>query len=99
MPPIPPAPGRAEQLQHAVAHIPFAPWCRLCIMAKGREAPHRSHARAEERMDMPTVFVDFCFKKGSGPDDVPDDDFATTLVMIDRSVLGLRRGRGGVALP
>ena len=41
-------PSKAEQENHNLTHIPYAPWCPLCVAARGRDSPHRSQSEAVE---------------------------------------------------
>ena len=39
-PPEPSEPTRTERLEHEKTHLPYRSWCKVCVMAKGREDPH-----------------------------------------------------------
>jgi hypothetical protein len=66
--PAPEAPLLKDQLQHAVTHVPFAPWCSVCIQAKSREDSHHT-AKPQERIgqsvdEPPELQVDLTFVDG-----------------------------------
>ena len=56
---IPPTPSAAEREEHEILHI-FKPWCRACVMGRGKNGPCRTIA---ERTGIPVVQVDYCFGK------------------------------------
>ena len=37
----PTEPSEEERRHHALTHIPYQPWCEECVLAKGRDPPHR----------------------------------------------------------
>ena len=44
-PPEPSEPTRQERIEHEKTHLPYRSWCRVCVMAKGREDPHSQKQR------------------------------------------------------
>ena len=44
-PPEPSEPTRQERIEHEKTHLPYRSWCRVCVMAKGREDPHSERKR------------------------------------------------------
>ena len=44
----PEAPALAERWAHEVAHLPFKPWCEICVAAKG-QGPQHLWADPEDR--------------------------------------------------
>ena len=60
--PLPPVPSPAEQHRHSMTHVPYAPWCKICVQARGRENKHFSRPRDEPGEDvekLPVVMWDF----------------------------------------
>ena len=49
---LPPA---EVQQAHDLVHLPYQPWCQLCVQGKGRDQPHRRIADDAEAADQPTV--------------------------------------------
>eukprot|EP00972_Heterocapsa_arctica_P089498 13195733-Heterocapsa_arctica.AAC.1 len=40
-------PTRAQREAHAAVHIPYAPWCGVCIEGQGRDESHRRQLAVE----------------------------------------------------
>jgi hypothetical protein len=59
----PSLPSREEQDQHATSHLPHRSWCKVCVMAKGKEAAHSGSTRADSAT---VVHVDFAFLNFDG---------------------------------
>ena len=53
-------PSRAARERHEACHLPYADWCRHCVMARSLASQHRvkKHSTAKE---VPVVSGDFCF--------------------------------------
>ena len=73
----PGAPSAADVEEHCVSHIPFRPWCIVCVMGRGRNPAHTS-VPAEDRL-VPSICCDYCFLKMS-----PNAESLTVLVCRDR---------------
>ena len=73
-------PGVEEQIRHRVAHLPYAPWCEICIKAKGRNRPH---FRLPQREGLPIVQMDYYFLNADGEKVGEDDSVITVLALID----------------
>ena len=66
-----------EQRAHELSgHLPYAAWCRLCVMSKGRDQPHRSLDRRSEEAGLDLVEIDFTYMTTQDP----QDDMQTVLV-------------------
>ena len=63
---VPKMPVKAVQDQHRLTHLPFQPWCDVCVKAKSVDDPHFRHAEREfEKVDEPAlVQMDFTFVQG-----------------------------------
>ena len=76
-----PRPPIAQEKElHQAIHLPFQPWCGVCIGAKGRRRAHRSPVRWSLRDDaVAVVAFDYHFfgTEGAHAADWP------TLVMVD----------------
>ena len=35
-------PSEGEKFEHNITHIPYKPWCSICVSARGRNDPHRA---------------------------------------------------------
>jgi hypothetical protein len=55
-------PTRDEVEDHERTHCPFAPWCRHCVMGRGRNAQHKKNnnekTECEEESKVPRVSMD-----------------------------------------
>ena len=69
-----PAPGEPtsdERRHHGLTHLPYQPWCNVCVGAHGRENRHES--RSQNQPGTPVIQCDCCFLKtgrcsnGHGP--------------------------------
>ena len=76
-PGIPQQPTEQEVQEHNMTHIPFKPWCELCIAHKGRQDKH--HRESHSSSTFSVVSFDF------GYADRGTDDSLTVLFMHDRS--------------
>ena len=63
---VPREPTRAERERHALTHLPFQPWCELCVRGQGRE---RGHC-AVDASGTPIVELGYCFLRSADPDDI-----------------------------
>ena len=46
---IPGYPGKEAERIHNLTHIPYAPWCKICIEAKGKSDQHVAKGVKEEK--------------------------------------------------
>ena len=77
--PAPKEPSPEEREWHNLLHVPFAPWCDICVRARGHDDAHRT---VQEKRPVPDVQVDYFFVKAD-----PEESLATGLSAID-SVYG-----------
>ena len=66
--PSPAQPTAIEIALHWLTHLPYRSWCRWCVSAKRRNAPHLrlpDHSR-----EIPLLVADYCFVRNSRDDDV-----------------------------
>ena len=61
---MPEEPTAAQRKEHAKNHLPFRPWCRFCVMGRGRDRPHSEQDRTD--MGVPTMGADYFFIGRSG---------------------------------
>ena len=73
--PEPTVPTRAEVEAHKVTHLPYRSWCKWCVMARRRAAPHR-RSQASSRRSIPLLVADYCYMR-----DCHDTELATVLVV------------------
>ena len=63
----PRTPTKAEREEHDVSHVPYRPWCRVCVMGRGLERRHMTQG-SDRDDDRPRVFADYGYlsMKGGG---------------------------------
>eukprot|EP00969_Alexandrium_andersonii_P111644 4930934-Alexandrium_andersonii.AAC.1 len=78
----PAAPSKELREQHAPTHLPYAPWCELRRLAKGRDDAHRS-TTAEQALERtyPEVQADYVFL-GSEGEAVAEADAKITVLTL-----------------
>ena len=67
-------PTQAEVDEHVLTHLPFAPWCEVCVAGRRPNKPHRTNADVPRTM--PLITADYCFLKNA-----TDTQTLSTLVM------------------
>ncbi len=78
-------PSADEKARRELTHYPSASWCIHCIVGKGKELPHRRiRADAVAPLDQHMFFADDCFIKTSAGVSDAGEQFATTLVVVDK---------------
>ena len=75
--PAPDEPTSAERRHHGPTHLPYQPWCNICVRARGRE--NRHVPRSQNQPGTPFIQCDCCFLKSE--DDAP---MVTVLMARDR---------------
>jgi hypothetical protein len=55
-------PDEQKRQEHNVTHIPFAPWCKFCIMGRGRNAAHRSTAEPLNQIQVDLIWLTVAVK-------------------------------------
>ena len=73
--PAPSEPTSDERRRHGLTHLPYQPWCNVCVRARGRENRHES--RPPNQPGTPVIQCDYCFLKTE--EDAP---MVTVLVAI-----------------
>ena len=70
---------RADEIEkhNVMGHLPYRPWCSVCVEAKGKEMAHK---RGHEPGDKPQVGLDY---KSFGQE-ADRDDKTTMIVLKDR---------------
>ena len=66
--PRPVTPTPLERENHELTHLPFAPWCRFCVLARSQSDPHRRTRKHKGDATVPVVSFDFCFARRSDQD-------------------------------
>ena len=53
-------PPQAEVDKHELTHLPYRPWCRVCVESKGKEDPHpRGRQDEDDKSGLPVVAFDY----------------------------------------
>ncbi len=82
---LPAEPSADKTTRQELTHYPSAPWCIHCIVGKGKELPHRRIlADATVLLDTHLLIADYCFIKTNAGVTDADEQFATTLVVVDK---------------
>ena len=59
-----------ERFEHNITHIPYRPWCTICVSARGKSDPHR--VTKMTHTIVPVVAFDFAFfREGRGTINTP----------------------------
>ena len=66
--PSPAIPSPEEVAQHWLTHLPHRSWCRWCVSAKRRNAPH--HNLPNHSQEIPLLVADYCFVRDARDEDV-----------------------------
>ena len=54
-------PNHRAVLDHNVTHLPYAPWCEICIQTRAADHPHRRSCPGQDHESMPKVYFDYGF--------------------------------------
>ena len=57
-------PSKEEWMKHQATHVPYKPWCTVCVQGRGQERPHRS-VPEEHVGPVPLVELDFSFVRAT----------------------------------
>lgn len=87
----PSPPTDEEREAHSLTHLPFAPWCEICLRSRTRDNPHRSMPKEEEATALvgpvlPLVSMDWFEVKGSPTDERSEESppgFTQCLMVTD----------------
>ena len=52
-------PTPQEREEHNAKHLPYRPWCPVCVKAKGREDPHYEKTAKERNDGLPKMCIDY----------------------------------------
>ena len=58
--PNPADPTPEERARHDATHLPFGPWCLVCVEARATEDPHYRPTFGQREHGLPQVCVDYC---------------------------------------
>ncbi len=56
--PADPTPRERER-HYAAGHLPYRPWCPICVKAKAHEDPHYKHVEDEMKAGIPEIAIDY----------------------------------------
>ena len=73
--------SKEQRDAHEITHTPYRAWCRHCVRAMGRNAPHRTRTEEQRERQVPKVSMDFFFM--SQADEKADKN--PLVVMVDES--------------
>ena len=74
-------PTPEERLRHDATHLPFRPWCPVCVEARATEDPHYKRTVEERSEGNPQICADYC---EIGEDESDETDKQTCLVARDK---------------
>ena len=57
--PNPADPTPAERERHNATHLPYRPWCSICVKANGKEDPHYRQVKSELQSGIPEAAMDY----------------------------------------
>ena len=57
--PNPADPTPAERERHNATHVPYRPWCSICVEANGKEDPHYRQVKSELQGGLPEAAMDY----------------------------------------
>ena len=72
----PKEPTKKEREAHEATHLPYQPWCQVCVQAKGKDSPHKKVNHVDEDR-LPLVCLDYFFLKTE-----KDETLATCLAAV-----------------
>ena len=73
--PTPKSMSSAQRAIHDLTHLPYDPWCEICVASRRPNTQHRSLHEGER--EVPLMVGDYCFPKHS-------DDAETMTVLVVR---------------
>ena len=75
---------RPERATHSMTHLPFQPWCELCVAGKSKEDPHRRRANGDIGVEKtPVIQIDYLFLGRNAAVVEEESSLFTMLVAID----------------
>ena len=54
-------PGQRVIDEHNVTHLPFAPWCEICVRTRSANHPHKRRTEENGDSETPKVYFDYGF--------------------------------------
>jgi hypothetical protein len=78
LPSRPALPPAHEVERHSLTHLPYKPWCSICIAARARDASHRQ--LPEREGEAPVVEMDYLFLKSA----LTGDSLVPVLVLVEK---------------
>eukprot|EP00971_Amphidinium_carterae_P002271 44846-Amphidinium_carterae.3 len=61
-------PSEADRLFHNLTHVPYQPWCSLCLRTRARDDPHRrGDVEQVKQKPVPVIQIDYCFMNQAVP--------------------------------
>jgi len=57
----PQGPRAKEIIDHNKTHLPFRPWCPICVQGRGKNWAHYKAKEEEEESRSPELCLDYCF--------------------------------------
>ena len=82
----PAEPTAAEKATHALTHLPFQPWCEVCVAGKSKHDHHRRRHADSERAT-PVVQIDF-LHLGRHAEQVDQETALLTILMAVDTTIG-----------
>eukprot|EP00971_Amphidinium_carterae_P131715 2609006-Amphidinium_carterae.1 len=62
--PAPADPTLEDRLFHNITHVPYQPWCSLCVRRRARDDAHRrADVEQVRQKPIPVIQIDYCFLK------------------------------------
>ena len=74
-------PTPEERIRHDLIHLPYKPWCPICVEARATEDPHSKRTAEERSQGLPQGGADYC---KIGEDEKDEKDNQTCLVARDK---------------
>ena len=63
LPAVPAAPSPRTRRRHQATHLPYAPWCSMCVAGRSKDRPHLRQSGTEVRP--PQVQMDYAYLKAA----------------------------------
>ena len=48
----PSEPSERERAEHDITHLPYRSWCKICVAARGKAAPHHMIERGDNELPL-----------------------------------------------
>ena len=85
--PVPDEPSAEEKQRHLLTHLPYAPWCELCVAGAGRDGQHRRKQMGENGQLETVVQADYTFFARNAQQSLVEDEstLVTVLTFVDKT--------------